>query len=110
MKADATLGRAAANISISLRTSFIRTCPPLADLSGPSIYERTSLLLKPQHKYTEDDLEELAGHRSLVLLRAVALALCIASEVEIEVRIGLAERLIRLWTRINAYIPDFKRY
>jgi hypothetical protein len=108
MKGDSTLPAERRAFLELIEDKFYKDLSSASHLSGPSIYDRTTLLLKPQHKYTEDDLEELAGHRSLVLMRAMALALCIASEVEIEIRLGLAERLIRMWTRINAYLPDFK--
>lgn len=87
---------------------FYKDFSAAAHLSGPGLYHRANFLLKPQHKLTEEDLDEIAGHRSDVLMPTMALMLCIAAEVEIELRLGMAERIIRLWTRINFSLPDLK--
>jgi hypothetical protein len=108
MKADTSLSTERREYLQLIEDKFYKDLSSASHLSGPGIYERSSLLLKPHHRLTDDDMEELAGHRSILMARAMALALCIASEVEIEVRLGLDRRLIRMWTRINAYVPDFK--
>jgi hypothetical protein len=87
---------------------FYKDLSSPAHLSGPGIYERTRLLLKPHHKFDEDDRDELALYRSQVISEALLLLLCLAAEVEIDVRLGLHERIVRLWVRINHYMPDFK--
>lgn len=91
-----------------LDTRFYRDLSSGTHFSGPGVHLRTHLLFRPQHKLTADDLEEFAGHRSAVYMVAMALMFCLMSELEIELRFGLSERMIRLWTRVNSYWPDFK--
>jgi hypothetical protein len=77
-------------------------------LSPPGFYRRAMILLRESRLWSDDERTEIGVLRTKALASSVGLLLAMGAELEHELRFGMRERLVRIWTRLNYYSPDLR--
>jgi len=78
-------------------------------LSGPGLYRRAGLLLNESRLWDDADRAVLDRLRTEYLMGGSELMLSLAAELEAELQLGMAERLVRIWVRLSYHSTDMNR-
>jgi len=71
-----------------------------AHLSPPGLYKRSEVLLVDPKLWTRELHAQIQRMRSDALIVSLVLLMGMASEIQNELRFGMGERLVQLWTRL----------
>jgi hypothetical protein len=91
-----------------LNDLFYREFSEDAHLSPPGLYRRSDVLLVERRLWTNRQREAVADKRTHALMTAMGLMFAISAEFSHDLRLGLNERIVRLWTRVNFYSSILK--
>lgn len=82
---------------------FYRELSQETHLSPPGLYRRAEVLLVESRLWTDEHRDTIDQLRSDIYMVGMMLLMSIASELQNELRLGLAERLVRLWSRLSLH-------
>jgi hypothetical protein len=87
---------------------FYRDFSSDTHLSPPGFFRRVELVMHESRLWTEREWAAAGALRTQVLTATIGLMLAMSAELQNEFKFGMAERITRIWSRLNFYSPDLK--